>query len=197
MPDSMSAQLDRHLDAARAAAALLPAAQRVAELLCATYAAGGVLYTMGNGGSAADAQHLAGELIGHFRHDRRPLPAIALGTDAAVTTCIANDYAYDDVFARQLQALARPGDVVAGFTTSGGSPNVVRGLAAARSNGATTVLFGGGSGGAALASADHALLVPSDETPRVQEVHVFLLHAISAVVDGWALRAAARGGRGR
>jgi D-sedoheptulose 7-phosphate isomerase len=186
MPDRMAEQLDAHVATAQAAAALLPEARRVADVLCAAYADGGTLYTLGNGGSAADAQHLAGELIGHYKRDRRPLPAVTLSTDPTVMTCIANDYAYDDVFARQVEALARPGDVVAAFTTSGTSPNVVGALAAARAKGATTVLLGGGTGGDALQHADHALLVPSTETPRIQELHTFLLHAISEVVDEWA-----------
>jgi D-sedoheptulose 7-phosphate isomerase len=101
-------------------------------------------------------------------------------------TCIANDYCYDDVFSRQVSALARPGDVVIGFTTSGRSPNVVDALAAAHSNGATTVLFGGGDGGPAKQHADHALLAPSTQTPRIQEMHTLMLHVISEIVDAWA-----------
>ena len=101
-------------------------------------------------------------------------------------TCIANDYSYDDVFARQVEALARPGDVVAAFTTSGRSANIVSALAAAQANGATTVLFGGGDGGPAKAHADHALIVPSNTTPRIQELHTFMLHAISEMIDAWA-----------
>ena len=113
MPDAMTAQLEDHVAVARAAADLLPGARRVAEVLCDAYARRGILYTFGNGGSAADAQHLSGELIGHYKRDRRPLPAVTLSTDPTVSTCIANDYAFDDVFARQVEALARPGDVVA------------------------------------------------------------------------------------
>jgi len=158
--------------------------------LCNALADGGRLYTFGNGGSAADAQHLAAELIGHYKRDRRPLPAVALTVDPSVVTCIANDYAWEDVFARQIEALARPGDVVAAFTTSGTSENVVRGLAAARRAGATTVLFGGGAasadGGPAAAQADLALVVPSATTARIQEMHVLLLHAVSEGVDAWA-----------
>lgn len=186
MSDRMGDQLDAHVETARAMDALLPAVRSVARLLCDVYADGGVLYTFGNGGSAADAQHLTGELIGHYKRDRRPLPAVTLSTDPTVMTCIANDYAYDDVFARQVTALARSGDVVAAFTTSGASPNVVSALAAARRRGATTVLFGGGDGGACLEHADHALLVPSTTTPRIQEMHTLMLHMISEVVDAWA-----------
>jgi D-sedoheptulose 7-phosphate isomerase len=101
-------------------------------------------------------------------------------------TCIANDYSYDDVFSRQVEALARPGDVVIAFTTSGRSPNVVSALAAARAKGATTLLFGGADGGPAAAHADHTLLVPSRTTPRIQEMHTLMLHVISELVDAWA-----------
>jgi D-sedoheptulose 7-phosphate isomerase len=165
---------------------LLPALAKVSEVLCEAFDAGGRLYTFGNGGSAADAQHLAAELIGRYKRERRPLPAVALTVDPSVVTCIANDYAYEDVFARQVEALAGPGDVVAGFSTGGTSENVVRGLAAARRAGATTVLFSGRDGGPAAAHADHSLVVPSATTARIQEMHLLLLHVLSDVVDAWA-----------
>lgn len=186
MPEPMSDDLAEHLQTAAATAALLPAAREVAELLCARFAAGGRLYTLGNGGSAADAQHLSGEMIGRFKRERRPLPAVTLSTDPTVMTCIANDYRFDDVFSRQLMALLRPGDVVAAFTTSGRSPDVVEALRVTRERGGTTVLFGGGDGGPAAAHADHPLLVPSTVTARIQEMHTFLLHTISEGVDVWA-----------
>jgi D-sedoheptulose 7-phosphate isomerase len=154
--------------------------------MCSRFAAGAHVYCFGNGGSAADAQHLTGELIGHYKRNRRALPAVTLTTDSTVMTCIANDYGYADVFARQISALARPGDVVAAFTTTGRSPNVVAGLEAARAAGAVTVLFGGRSGGPASAYADHVLLAPSEETPRIQEMHTLMLHMISEHVDSWA-----------
>ncbi|MFI7698547.1 SIS domain-containing protein [Nonomuraea sp. NPDC049480] len=182
----LAEHVEGHLAAARGMTALLPAVEAAADLLIETFARGGTLYTMGNGGSAADAQHLTGELIGHYKRDRRPLPTVTLTTDATVMTCIANDYAYEDVFARQVQALARPGDVVAAFTTSGNSPNVVNALEVAQSNGAVTVLFGGGDGGAASKYADLLLLAPSSETPRIQEIHTLMLHMISEKVDAWA-----------
>ena len=184
-PSWMQAQLDEHLSATRSLSAVLPSLAAVGRLLCDAFSAGGTVYTFGNGGSAADAQHLVGELIGHYQRDRRPLAAVALSTDPSTLTCIANDYAYDDVFARQVAALARPGDVVVAFTTSGRSPNVVAGLAAARERGATTVLFGGGDGGPAREHADHVLLVPSGATPRIQELHTLLLHLLSEQVDAW------------
>ena len=182
---------------AEAIDALLPVLAEITERLCAAFEAGGRLYSFGNGGSAADAQHLAAEMIGRYKRDRRPLPAVALTVDPSVVTCIANDYAFEDVFARQIEALARPGDVVAAFTTSGASENVVRGLAAARHAGATSVLFGGGGsspdGGPAAAQADLALVVPSATTARIQEMHVLLLHALSEGVDAWAAGDVARG----
>ena len=186
MSDWMQQQLAEHVAAAQDMTAMTEDVQAVGELLCSAFAAGGVVYTFGNGGSAADAQHLSGELIGHYKRDRRPLPSVTLTTDATVMTCIANDYSYDDVFSRQVRALARPGDVVIGFTTSGRSPTVVEGLAAARANGATTVLFGGGDGGPAKMHADRLLLAPSTHTPRIQEMHTLMLHVISELVDAWA-----------
>jgi D-sedoheptulose 7-phosphate isomerase len=184
--DWMHAQLDDHRGVADAMTALLPDVRRVGELLIEAYSGTGILYTFGNGGSAADAQHFTGEIIGHYKRDRRPLPAVTLSTDSTTMTCIANDYDYADIFSRQVQALARPGDVVAAFTTSGKSPNIVSALEAAKANGATTVLFAGGDGGPAKAFADHALVVPSSTTPRIQEMHTFMLHVISEMIDAWA-----------
>ncbi|MEO3791359.1 SIS domain-containing protein [Nonomuraea sp. B10E15] len=186
LPPVLAGHVEGHLAAARRMAELVPAVEAVADLLIEAFTGGGTLYTMGNGGSAADAQHLTGELVGHYKRDRHPLPAVTLTTDATVMTCIANDYAYEEVFARQVQALARRGDVVAAFTTSGNSPNVVEALATAQSRGAVTVLFGGGDGGAAARHADHLLLAPSSETPRIQEIHTLMLHMISDKVDAWA-----------
>ncbi|GAA2757303.1 D-sedoheptulose-7-phosphate isomerase [Actinopolymorpha rutila] len=186
MHDLLARQLADHVDTARAVEPLLARVGELGELLCTTFAAGGRLYTFGNGGSAADAQHLAAELIGRYKRERRPLPAVALSVDPSVVTCIGNDYSFDDVFARQATALARPGDVVAGFTTSGMSANVVAGLAAAREAGARTVLFAAGSGGKAAEHADVSLLVPSSTTARTQEMHLLLLHLVSEWVDAWA-----------
>lgn len=178
--------LAEHLEVARGLEPLLPRVAAVAERLVELYRSGGRLYTFGNGGSSADAQHFAEELVGRFRRERRPLPAQSLSSDAAALTCIANDFAFEDVFARQVEAFVRPGDVVVGFSTSGRSPNVVRGLAAARAVGATTVLFAGGEGAPARDHADHALVVDSTSTARVQEMHVLLLHMLLDRVDAWA-----------
>jgi D-sedoheptulose 7-phosphate isomerase len=187
MADPQVAELAEHRAVAESVERLLPSLRDVTVILCDAFASGHRLYTFGNGGSAADAQHLAAELIGRYKRSRRPLPAVALSVDPSVVTCIANDYAFEDVFARQVEALARPGDVVAGFSTGGSSENVVRGLAAARAAGAITVLFAGRGGGPAAAHADHALIVPSDTTARIQEMHVLLLHVLSEGIDAWAV----------
>jgi D-sedoheptulose 7-phosphate isomerase len=166
--------------------ALLPAVDEAARLVVAAYERDGRILAFGNGGSAADAQHLAGELVGRFARERRPLAALALSVDPSVVTCIANDYSFEEVFARQVEAHARPGDVAVGYTTSGRSENVVRGLRAARAAGAGTILFGGGDGLPAAEQADVALVVPSSSTARVQELHLLLMHLLVEHVDAWA-----------
>ncbi|MEQ4208413.1 SIS domain-containing protein [Actinopolymorpha sp. B17G11] len=186
MRDLLARQVADHLETARAVEALLPSVEDVGRQLCQAFESGNRAYTFGNGGSAADAQHLVAELIGRYRRERRPLPAVALTVDPSVVTCIGNDYTFDEVFARQVTALAGPGDVVVGFTTSGRSVNVVKGLEAARTAGATTVLFAAGDGGEAVQYADLALLATSMTTARTQEMHLFLLHLVSEWVDAWA-----------
>jgi D-sedoheptulose 7-phosphate isomerase len=186
MSDWLATQLGEHVAVAEATAALSREIRSAGALVCERLARGATVYTFGNGGSAADAQHLTGELVGHYKRDRRPLPAVTLSTDASAMTCIANDYCYEDVFSRQITALARPGDVVVAFTTSGRSPNVVAALAAAKAQGAATLLFAGGDGGPARIHADRTLLVPSKSTQRIQEMHTLMLHVISEMVDAWA-----------
>jgi D-sedoheptulose 7-phosphate isomerase len=168
-------------------AELLPRVDTAAQLIRESFEQGGRVITFGNGGSAADAQHLVGELVGRFQRERRPLPAIALSVDPSVVTSIANDFSFDDVFARQVEAHARSGDVAVGYTTSGRSENVVRALRAARAAGAKTVLFAGGDGTPAADHADVALVVPSTSTARVQEMHLLLMHLIVDQVDAWAV----------
>ena len=186
MTDSTEHALAEHLELAGRLEPLLPQVDAVGRLLVETLGAGGRVYTFGNGGSSLDANHLAEELVGRFKRERRPLPALSLASDAAAITCIANDYSFEEVFERQVRGFVREGDVVLAFSTSGRSPNIVRGLAAAKELGATTVLFGGGDGGPAAAQADHALVVPSDSTARIQELHVFFLHAVIDRIDRWA-----------
>ena len=148
-----------------------------------TFARGGKVLIFGNGGSAADAQHFAAELVGRLRADRAARPALALSTDTSVLTAIANDTGYDRVFARQIEALGAGGDVAIGISTSGESPNVLAGLAAARARGLTTIALTGRDGGAARRSADIHVNVPHESAARVQEVQRTLLHAICELIE--------------
>jgi D-sedoheptulose 7-phosphate isomerase len=145
---------------------------------------GGKLLFCGNGGSAADSQHLAAEFVNRFLLQRGALAAIALTTDTSALTSIGNDLGFDQVFARQVEALGRPGDVVVAISTSGGSPNVLRAVEVARQLGCFTVALTGGSGGSLAALADEAFVVPSAETPRIQETHITLGHTLCALVEG-------------
>lgn len=151
--------------------------------LCSAFEHGGKLLIFGNGGSAADAQHLAAEFVNRFRLERRPLPAVALTTDTSVITSVSNDYDFDQVFSKQVEALAKPGDVVLGISTSGNSPNVLKALSAARDIGAKTVALTGGTGGTMGRWADLVLRVDSADTPRIQEVHIFLEHLLCDLVE--------------
>ena len=145
--------------------------------------AGGTLFFAGNGGSAADAQHIAAEYVVRFQTSRPALRAVALTTDTSLLTAAANDMGFDEVFSRQVEALARPGDVLVLHSTSGESPNVVRAAQAAKSRGVTVVAFLGKGGGAVRELADFALVVPSDETARIQEMHLALEHLICEIVE--------------
>ena len=153
------------------------------EMLIAALRAGGKILVCGNGGSAADAQHLAAELVGRFGHTRRGLPAIALTTDSSALTSIGNDFGFDAVFSRQIEARARPGDVLIGISTSGNSRNVLAAVNAARELGVTTLGLLGGTGGALKDKLDHALIAPSSDTPRIQECHILIAHIWCAMID--------------
>lgn len=156
---------------------------RVVDLLVERLSAGKKLLVCGNGGSAADAMHICAELVGRFFKERRALPAIALNTDPAVLTAWSNDFGYQSVFSRQVEALAKPGDVVWGISTSGNSENVVAALQAARQLGAATIALTGQGGGAMAEYADVLLAVPLSVTPRIQEVHVVTYHIICEAVE--------------
>ncbi len=158
---------------------LVAAGRRMAECL----RGGGRVLAFGNGGSAADAQHLAGELVGRFRRDRAALSAIALTTDSSVITAIGNDMGYESVFRRQVEAHGRPGDVAVGITTSGRSPNVVQALQAARERGLVTMGLTGGGGGRLAGAVDYLIDVPHAETARIQEVHVMVVHVLCQIVE--------------
>jgi D-sedoheptulose 7-phosphate isomerase len=154
-----------------------------ADLLARVFKAGGKVLIFGNGGSAADAQHLAAEFVNRFQVERPPLAALALTTDTSILTSVANDYDFKQVFAKQVRALGRPGDLAWGISTSGNSANVVAGLDAARELGLKTLALSGGDGGPVAAAAEMALTVPSRNTPRVQEVHITIGHVLCDLVD--------------
>jgi D-sedoheptulose 7-phosphate isomerase len=155
-----------------------------AEMLAGVFKAGGRVLIFGNGGSAADAQHLAAEFVNRFQVERPPLAALALTTDTSILTAVANDHDFREIFAKQIRALGRPGDLAWGISTSGNSPNVVVALETARELGLRTlVLSGGGDGGPVAAAAEAALIVPSRNTPRIQEVHITLGHVLCDLVD--------------
>lgn len=144
---------------------------------------GGKVLLFGNGGSAADAQHIAAEFVNRFRMDRRPLAAIALTTDTSILTSISNDFDYDRVFSKQVEALTSPGDVVIGISTSGNSPNIIRGLEAARKKSAFTVGLTGKNSGKMEPLCDIIIKAQSTDTPRIQEVHIFLSHIVCDLVE--------------
>ncbi|KYO49907.1 SIS domain-containing protein [Tistrella mobilis] len=169
------AELEEHAQvAARTRAALKQPFIRWVEMALATIRGGGKIMFFGNGGSASDAQHLATELAVRYRRDRAPIAGLALTTDTSALTAIGNDMGFDQLFARQILALGRPGDMAVGITTSGRSPNVLIGLDAARTAGITTVALTGRDGGDTLSRADLALVVPSETTARIQEMHIML-----------------------
>jgi D-sedoheptulose 7-phosphate isomerase len=168
----------------QAADALAGEAAAMAQRLTAVLRAGHKVLICGNGGSAADAQHFAGEMVGRFKlAGRAALPVLALTTDTSVLTCVANDFSYDEVFSRQVEAFAQPGDAVLGISTSGRSPNVLRALAAGQARGALALALVGGDGGPLAALADHRLIVPSTDTMRIQECHLTLIHAICELIE--------------
>jgi D-sedoheptulose 7-phosphate isomerase len=157
--------------------------ETVGQLLARSLADGGTLFWCGNGGSAADSQHLAAELVGRFKKNRRALRSSALTTDSSVLTCVANDYCYEDIFSRQIEALGRPGDVLIGISTSGKSENILRAFKAANDGGLTTVALLGKQGGPAKDVAQHALVVPSETTARIQEAHILIGHILCDVIE--------------
>jgi D-sedoheptulose 7-phosphate isomerase len=160
-----------------------PLIARIADQISATFRAGGKLVLFGNGGSAADAQHVAAEFVSRFKLERAALPAIALTTDTSILTAIGNDYHFDQVFARQVRALVRPGDMAAGISTSGGSPDVLNGILAARECGARTLGFTGDRGGRLRDLAELCYHAPTDDTALVQQAHIAAWHAICLVVE--------------
>jgi D-sedoheptulose 7-phosphate isomerase len=162
---------------------VLDAVVQAAEAVTTALARGGKLIAFGNGGSAADATHIAAELVGRFLRERRALPALSLSDNASAVTAIANDYGYDRVFARQIEALGAPGDVALAISTSGRSENVLAALHAARAGGLTTMALSGGDGGLLPEAVDICILAPSYDTPRIQEAHTVLAHVLCELIE--------------
>ncbi|NGZ02800.1 MAG: phosphoheptose isomerase [Nitrospira sp. WS238] len=156
---------------------------QVATVLATAFNNGHKVLLFGNGGSSTDAAHIAAEFVGRYKKERAPLPAIALATDIAAITCIANDYGYEELFARQVRAHGRQGDIAIGISTSGNSPNVLKGITAARECGLTTVAWTGGTGGKLAGMVDYPFVVPSALTSRIQESHITLGHVLCELVE--------------
>lgn len=161
----------------------LTALTAAGDALVSAYRSGHKVLFFGNGGSAADAQHLAAEFVGRYLRQRDPLPALALNANSSVVTAIGNDFGYEEVFARQIEALAIPGDVAVGISTSGNSPNVIQAIVRARRLGLFTIALTGASGGRLRDLVDVLIAVPSEETPRIQECHILVGHALCDAVE--------------
>jgi D-sedoheptulose 7-phosphate isomerase len=157
--------------------------EQIAQIIADAVLQNHTLFTCGNGGSAADAGHFAEELSGRYRTNRRALPAISLSIDALAITCIANDFGYDAVFSRQIEAHGRAGDVLAVFSTSGNSPSILNAITAAKARNMTTIAFLGKSGGNAAGMATHEIIVPSHDSGRIQEAHIQIVHYICEVIE--------------
>lgn len=183
MINQFPAQLDEHISVMKAVHELAPIIEAVGQRWLSALQNGGKVLLMGNGGSAADAQHIAAELVGRYLCERRGLPAIALTTDTSILTAVGNDYGYDAVFSRQVEALANPEDIIVAYSTSGNSANICTALEAARDIGCYTVALTGESGGKLKSLANACICVPSSSTPRIQEAHAFLGHMLCAYVD--------------
>ena len=160
---------------------------QVAQLIGRAFQTGHKVLLFGNGGSATDAAHIAAEFVGRYKRERVPFPAIALATDIAAITCIANDYGFDELFARQVRAHGQAGDVAIAISTSGNSPNVLRGVEAAKAMGLTTVAWTGGSGGKLASLVEYAFVVPSTVTARIQESHITLGHVLCELIEDHVL----------
>jgi len=181
--DQIKAIWGEHLEVARALPSLASAVSSAVDLICSSLTAGGQLLIAGNGGSAADAQHIAAELTGRFFRERQPLRAMALHANTSALTAIGNDYGFEHVFARELSAHARPGDVLLAISTSGNSQNILRAIEAARKAKVGVVGMTGESGGKMRTACDVCLCVPSKSTPRIQEMHITIGHTICEVVE--------------
>jgi D-sedoheptulose 7-phosphate isomerase len=175
--------LREHLEAVNTLLLLEDNINRFAEMSLRTLQKGNKMLLMGNGGSAADCQHFAAELVGRFKKERRGLPALALSTDTSILTSLGNDYSFDIIFARQVEALAREGDLVVGLSTSGTSVNIVKGLQKAKEMRCSTVGLLGRDGGTVKDVVDLSLIVPVNDTARVQECHIIIIHIVCQMIE--------------
>ena len=157
--------------------------EKITEEIVEAFKRGNKLLLFGNGGSAADCQHIAAEFVNRFKIERPPLPAIALTTDTSIITSIGNDYDFSEIFVKQIKAIAAAGDIVIAISTSGNSPNIVKAIETCKKLELTTILLSGSNGGKALELSDYAFLVPTEDTPRIQEVHIILAHVLCEMVD--------------
>jgi D-sedoheptulose 7-phosphate isomerase len=190
--DPIAAHLKSSRDAIERAgldANLLDAARTIADVIAGALRGGNKLLIAGNGGSAADAQHIAAEIVGRYKKDRPAYAAIALTTDTSALTAIGNDYGFEQVFARQVEGLGKRGDVLLALTTSGRSPNILAALKAARQQGLVTIGFTGAKGTALSASCDHLLLAPSEDTAVIQQIHMAFAHGICEVIEQTLMQA--------
>lgn len=162
---------------------LLDLIDEAAQVCIRSVAGGGKILLFGNGGSAADAQHIAAELVGRYLRNRKALPAIALTTNTSNITAVGNDYSYDEIFSRQVEAIGCPGDVAIGISTSGNSRNVIQALALARKNRMTTIGLTGSPGGEMRKQVEYCMCVPSDSTPRIQEAHIWFGHTLCEIIE--------------
>jgi D-sedoheptulose 7-phosphate isomerase len=193
--DPIAAHFERSLTALTRATldtALLGSARKIAEVIIAALRSGNKILLIGNGGSAADAQHIAAEIVGRYKQDRPAWAAIALTTDTSALTAIANDYGFEQVFARQVEGLGQRGDVLLALSTSGRSPNIVAALRRARQRGLVTIGFTGSKGEALGALCDYLLVSPSDDTPVVQQIHLAAAHGICDEIEQTLMREAAK-----
>ena len=198
MPDSMHSQIEDHQRQANSLLEFVPRLEKMAERIIHCFEGGGRLYVLGNGGSAADAQHIAAELVGRFKHDRRALPAIALTTDTSILTAVVNDTGSENCFARQVDALVTHADVVWALSVSGSSPNVIRAMTRARAIGACTIGFTGRTGDALAELSDYCFRAAHEVSDRVQEIHQLAYHLVcdrieQSIVRGEIKVAAASG----
>jgi D-sedoheptulose 7-phosphate isomerase len=177
--------LDELRHVAAACSVLAPVVDGSGKAILDALKSGHKLLTCGNGGSAADALHLAEELVGRYSRERRALAGLCLNSDPTAITCICNDYGYEHVFSRAVEALGKPGDVLVGFSTSGNSTNVIKAFASAKNIGITTILLSGKTGGKALGICDYEIIVPSDNTARIQEIHTLILHQWLEQIDAY------------